>query len=104
MQNEKEQDIQRAIIQYLRLKRFIVFKHISTGSTIRENKAVFFKHGDRGISDIIGCSPTGQFIAIEVKKRGGTISDDQFAFIKAVILNKGIAFIARSIDDVVAQI
>lgn len=102
MQQETEQQIQRAIIDYLRLKKYVVFKHHSTGSTIRDNKAVFFKHGDRGVSDIIACSPTGQFVAIEVKKpKGGIVSDDQHAFLKAIILNKGNAFVARSLDDVV---
>lgn len=98
---ETEQQIQKAIIDYLRLKKYVVFKHHSTGSTVRKNKAVFFKHGDRGVADIIACSPTGQFVAIEVKKKKGVVSDDQFAFLKAVILNKGIAFIAHSIDEVV---
>lgn len=102
MQNENEQDIQKTIIDYLRLKKFIVFKHHSTGSTVRNNKAVFFKHGDKGVSDLIACSPKGQFVAIEIKKnKGSKISDDQYAFIKNIILNKGIAFVAFSIDDVV---
>ena len=104
MKEESEQNIQKAIIDYLRIKKYVVFKHHSTGSTIRNNQAVFFKHGDRGISDIIACSPKGQFVAIEVKRPKGKVSDDQLAFIKAVILNGGTAFIAHSIDDVVAKI
>ena len=104
MKEESEQDIQKAIIDYLRIKKYVVFKHHSTGSTVRNNKAVFFKHGDRGISDIIACSPKGQFIAIEVKKKGGKISDDQIAFIKAVTINRGNAFVAHSIDEVISQI
>lgn len=104
MKEESEQNIQKAIIDYLRIKKYVVFKHHSTGSTIRNNQAVFFKHGDRGISDIIACSPKGQFVAIEVKKKGGKVSEDQHAFIKAVILNNGLAFVAHSIDEVIAQI
>lgn len=104
MKDEKEQDIQKTIIEYLRLKHFVVFKHHSTGSTIRENKAVFFKHGDRGISDLIACSPKGQFVAIEVKKKGKKPSPEQVDFIRTVIKNGGLAFVACSIDDVMAQI
>lgn len=104
MKDEKEQDIQRAIIDYLRLKKYVIFKHHSTGSTVKGGKAVFFRNGDRGISDLIACSPTGKFVAIEVKRKGGVVSDDQFAFIKNVTLNKGIALVAYSLDDVVAQI
>jgi len=104
MHNEKEQDIQRAIIEYLRLKRFVVFKHHSTGSTVRENKAVFFRYGDKGISDLIACSPTGRFVAVEVKKKGGRATPEQLEFLRKVRKAGGIGILAFSIDDVMAQI
>lgn len=104
MSDEKEKDIQSAIIEYLRLKRYIVFKHHSTGFAVREGKLAPFRYGDRGIADIIACSPTGQFVAIEVKTSKGVVSDDQAAFIRGVLHNKGIALVARSLDDVMAQI
>lgn len=104
MQNETEQGIQKAIIDYLRLKKFVAFKHHSTGSTIREGKAVFFKHGDRGIADVIGCSPSGRFIAIEVKKKGGKPSEEQIQFIESVNASGGIGIIAYSLDDVVGKV
>ena len=104
MNNEKESDIQTAIIQYLRLKKYVVFKHHSTGFAVREGKIAPFRYGDRGISDIIACSPTGQFVAIEVKRAKGVVSDDQAAFIREVLHNRGIAFVAKSLDDVMAQI
>src|SRR5438045_1951886 len=43
--------------------------------------------GEKGISDIIACSPVGQFTAIEVKKPGGRPSPDQLAFIESVVKN-----------------
>lgn len=101
MRNETEKDIQRAIIDYLRLKRFIVFKHNSTQFGVRNGEAFALKSGDRGISDIICCSLEGRFVAIECKTKKGVPTEEQLAFLKAVILNKGIAFIARSLDDVV---
>lgn len=102
MRHESEQNIQRAIIEYLRLKKYVVFKHHSTGSTVREGQAVFFKHGDRGIADVIACSPIGSFVAIEVKTKSGKTSPDQLEFLERVRANGGITVLARSVDDVMA--
>lgn len=104
MQNATEQDIQKTIIDYLKIKHYVVFKHHSTGSTIREGKPIYFKHGDKGISDIIGCSPQGRFIAIEVKKPEGKVSEEQLDFIERVNRIGGTAFVAYSLDDVMAKI
>jgi hypothetical protein len=50
--------------------------------------------GEKGISDILACSPIGQFWTIEVKKPGGKPSSDQIAFLSRVRANKGIAILA----------
>jgi len=103
-QKETEQQIQKTIIDYLRLKQYVVFKHHSTGFTVREGATVPFRYGDRGIADIIGCSPTGRFLAIEVKRRGGKISPDQTNFIERIQAKGGCAFVAYSLDDVIAEV
>ncbi len=54
-----------------------------------------------GIADIIGLTKTGQFFAIEVKAPKGKASDAQIAFIENVGLSGGIAFVARSVEDVI---
>src|SRR3990167_7357363 len=100
MNNPSEQEIQKSILEYLRIKKIVCFKHHSTGSTIRDGKAVFFAHSEKGISDIIGCTKEGRFIAIEVKKPGGRPSPEQLEFIEMVNKQGGIAFIAYSIQDV----
>lgn len=105
MQTEREQDIQKAIIDLLTLKHYVVFKHHSTGFTVREGKVAAFRYGGKGISDIIACSTTGQFVAIEVKKKGGKPpSSEQLDFIARVQANGGIGFVAYSLDDVLAKI
>ena len=102
MQQEYEKDIQKSIIEYLRLKRYCVFKHHSTGfRKDTQGQAVPFRHGDKGIADIIGCSPTGQFIAIEVKRKGGKPSPDQLEFIRRINESGGKAIVAFSIDEVI---
>jgi len=64
-----------------------------------------FKHwggplGEKGISDIIGCHQ-GRMVAIEIKAPRGTVSPFQQAFLDSVVAAGGIAFVARSIDDVI---
>src|SRR3990167_1185049 len=104
MNDPSEQDIQKQIIDYLRIKKYVVFKHHSTGSTIREGKPVFFAYGEKGISDVIACSPQGTFVAIEVKKRKGKASPEQLDFLARVKDCGGIAILAFSLDDVMAEI
>ena len=100
MKVEKEADIQKAILDFLRLKRYVVTKHYSTvfkGS--RDTGYYPVPIGDKGVSDIIGCSPTGRFIAVEVKKPGGSASDDQIAYLENIRAAGGIGFTAWSLDD-----
>lgn len=49
-----------------------------------------------GSSDIIGVSPDGRFLAVEVKTKKGRASKEQLRFIEAVRNAGGIAGIARS--------
>ena len=111
---ETEAQIQRAILEYLKLKGVFCW---------RQNSGAFRLHGaggDRfvragfpGISDILGIlrlavqldGPTqrwynGRFLAIEVKRPGQKPTPDQQAFLAAVKANGGVAFIATSVEDV----
>jgi len=53
-----------------------------------------------GVSDIIGLW-NGTFIAIEVKTQTGRISEHQEFFMKDVVAHGGLAFVVRSVDEVV---
>tara|TARA_Y100000114_G_scaffold35823_2_gene31361 strand:- start:1369 stop:1740 length:372 start_codon:yes stop_codon:yes gene_type:complete len=57
------------------------------------------KHIINGVSDILGVM-NGRFIAIEVKSAKGRLSEAQKDFIHEVKQNGGIAFVARSLQDV----
>jgi hypothetical protein len=57
-----------------------------------------------GVSDILGLLPNGRFLAIEVKSATGRASEYQKKFIENVIKNNGVAFIAKSIDEVEEQL
>ena len=52
-----------------------------------------------GSSDIIGISPTGKFLALEVKTSKGRATKEQLRFIEAVNNAGGKAGIARSVED-----
>jgi len=53
-----------------------------------------------GVPDIIGVYQ-GRMLGIEVKTERGIVSDHQQRFIEAINREGGIAFVARSVDDVI---
>jgi hypothetical protein len=55
----------------------------------------------KGISDLVGIWQ-GRYLAIEVKRPGGRLRPDQQRFIDRVRIEGGIAFVARSVDDVIS--
>jgi hypothetical protein len=59
------------------------------------------RHSLRGITDILGFTCHGVIIAIEVKTKKGIVSKEQKEFIETVNKCGGIAFVARSVEDVI---
>jgi Holliday junction resolvase len=57
----------------------------------------------KGVSDIIGIY-RGKFLAIEVKTERGKLTDAQRAFLDRVNREGGIAFVARSVEDVIREL
>ena len=54
-----------------------------------------------GVPDIVGILKDGRFLGIEVKTEKGRLSDHQIRFIKNIQDAGGIAFVARSLEDVI---
>ena len=52
-----------------------------------------------GVSDLIGWTEGGRFVAIEVKASRGRLTDEQAAFLELVRRSGGLAGVARSIAD-----
>jgi hypothetical protein len=98
-----EQAIQQRIMLALSERGCLIFRNntgtatASDGSRIRFGLCV-------GSSDLIGVSPDGRFLAVEVKTPTGRVRPEQVAFIEAVVAAGGIAGIARSVEDAVALI
>lgn len=57
-----------------------------------------------GLPDITGCLKDGRAFWIEVKTPAGRLSDHQVRFIKNIQDAGGIAFVARSVDDVIREL
>lgn len=52
-----------------------------------------------GVSDLLGWTEGGRFVAIEVKAPRGRLTDEQSAFIELVRRSGGLAGVARSVAD-----
>ena len=91
-------------MQFLRLKKFLVFKHRNVGIWKKStDRYIPLPPSERGIADIIACAPDGQFWAIEVKTAKGKATEDQIKFLENVRQNNGVGILARSVDDVRKQ-
>jgi len=94
----KESDIQHTIIQYLKYKKIFAWKYNSVG--IKKPNGSYIPIGLKGVSDIIGLTDDGKFIAIEVKMKGNKPSIYQEEFLNQIKQRNGIAIVAYSLEDV----
>lgn len=87
---KKEQTIQSEIIKHLESIGCYVVKTVSVTKS--------------GVPDLIVLHPVKGYVAIEVKTEIGRVSELQQANIDRINGKGGIAFVARSVDDVKARI
>lgn len=104
MKHELESDIQRAILDFLAYRGFVAVKYHSTVGVAREGRYVPIKTGVRGTSDILACAPDGRFWAIEVKRHGGKVTNEQREYLDRINTAGGVGIIACGIDDVIREI
>lgn len=101
-----EKDIKRVIIAYLRMRG--VFCWVNTSVGVWDEKKNTYRRMNgagqmKGTADILGIF-NGKPLAIEVKSAKGVISLEQAHFLNLFRKAGGIAFVARSVDDVVSQL
>ena len=97
-----EKEIETNIYNFLQECGFSVDK-INNVGIYDANKKTYRKPGANfrpGIADLIGTLPDGRFFTIEVKSKTGKPSRAQLDWIAEKHKNKGIAFIARSVQQV----
>jgi len=97
----KETDVQRAILDYLALKR--IFHYRNNSGAFKRDDGHFYRFGALGSPDIV-CVVNGQYVGIEVKAPGGKQSEHQKEFQRQLEAAGGRYIIVHSIDDVLAQI
>ena len=95
--------VRNQVCLYLRTKGVFFFLHDSVG--IFDPKTKRFRRNTspyriKGVADILGILPGGRFLAIELKSATGTLTKEQKSFLEAINANGGVAFMARSIEDV----
>lgn len=103
-----EKVIQDSIIELLNKSGFFVWRN-NVGSVQRDRFSVktglwqktFYMFGKKGLPDIIGCTPSGTFLGIEVKTQSGKVSPEQKETLESLANRGAIAFVARSVADAI---
>lgn len=95
-----EAEVLKSIMQFLSMKGAFHFRN-NSGAYSDAKSGRFIRFGKKGSSDILAIYPkTGQFWAIEVKRPGGLLSDEQITFLKDVRRSGGVSTVAESIEDI----
>mgnify|MGYP001590960628 CR=1 FL=1 len=105
---EKESDIQRAIIEYLEWNKWFVLRinsgmissdywHKGKGRIVKS----LIRLAPPGTPDILACSPGGKFIGIEVKKPGKEPTELQHKTLEKICDLGGIGLWATSLKEVI---
>lgn len=104
---QKETDCQKQIIAFLEKVGCYVWRN---NSGVMRSGGRFVRFGKTGSSDVIGISPNGLFMAIEIKSNGEPLTkekdkgeDSQEFFLREIARRRGISIIAESLDDVARE-
>jgi len=101
---QSERYIEAQILNYLRGQKIYCWKNTSAGyfdAKIGRFRKQSSPYAIKGTSDILGIIAVGRCLAIEVKSKYGKVSPEQLAFIKKINENGGLAFVARSLEEVI---
>lgn len=96
----READIQRAILDWLRVNGIYAFRNNQQGVPLHDGSGRYRPSPTRGVADILGVIPGGRFLAVEVKGRRGKPTPQQAEFIARVNEKGGLAVVATCILDV----
>ncbi len=89
----KEKDIKREIRAYLNIRGLFCWNQWQGQMSVK------------GVPDIVGLFPkTGRLFAVEVKTDRGKVRPEQQDFLDRINAEGGLAFVARSVEDVMERI
>ena len=99
----KETYLVRQITDFLNYRGYFVQRTNSGSVRFKDSsgRSNFIKLAHAGTADITGCSPSGQFIAIECKIGKNKPTALQEAYLEEIRKRGGIAIVAYSLDDVI---
>ena len=100
MKKIKESDLQREILDYLRLvMKAEAIKFPSVG-IYKKATGTYITQSKKGVSDILAClPPNGRFMAVECKVKGRQATPEQLEFLAEVKKRGGIAILAHSFEE-----
>lgn len=94
-----ETKLVRLVLQYLHMHQIFAWRN-NTGALPVGKR--FIRFGYPGSSDVLGVLPAdGRLLAIECKVGRGRLTSEQNEFIDRVNRNGGLAFVVRSLDDLI---
>lgn len=111
----KEQDIQRVILDYLKLAGAMAIRvnsgKLYAGKRKSGRKRYVDFNSEPGCADILACLPhpsvrdlAGVFAAIEVKRPGQVPEPHQQSFLDAIAKKGGLALVVTSVNDLAEQL
>lgn len=99
-----EKDIQKQILMLLRKHPKVAWVARFNSGTFMDGDRYIMSNSQRGMSDILGMLKGGRLLAIECKSRTGRIQPHQQEFLDLINAGGGLAFVARSVDDVIKNL
>lgn len=99
-----EKEIQKQILSFLRKHPKVAWvARFNSGTFVNDDRYIT-SNSQKGMSDILGMLKGGRLFAIECKSRTGKIQPHQQDFLDLISAGGGLAFVARSVEDVLAQL
>lgn len=97
--NISEQTLVNQVIAYLKISGHYVWRQNTGAMTTKEGR--FIKFGHKGISDVLGVTNDGKFIAVECKVGKNKPSQFQTDFLEEINDHGGVGILAYTLDDVI---
>lgn len=98
-----EREVLKACLDFLHLHGIFVWRQNQGAIPLKEGGYRRFV-GQRGVSDCLGILPGGTFLAVEVKRPGGKMSQDQVEFQERVASLGGVACCVSSVGELEADL
>ena len=83
-----------ACLRYLERRGITAWNNPTGAVEVRPGRWLHF--GKKGSEDILGCLPSGRFLAVEVKAPRGRLSPEQERFLAGISDQGGLAVVVKS--------